>query len=81
MNDKVLESKSEVNKKRLIRYCETRWIERLDAILVFKEFFAQIFAALENIQETGNSESSQKAFSFQQTLKNGYFIIAMLVRN
>lgn len=81
LNDKVLESDCEMKKKRLKKYCETRWIERLDAIVVFKEFFAQIFAALENIQETGNSEASKKAFSFQQTLKNGYFIIAMLVTN
>lgn len=43
------------------------------------EFFSPIFTALENIQESENAESSKKAFIFQQTLKNGQFIVAMTV--
>lgn len=68
-----------MKKKRLKKYCETRWIERLDAIITFKEFFFPIFKALVDITEKGNVESSKKAYSFQQTLKCGNFIVSMIV--
>jgi len=66
-------------RRRLIKLCETRWIERLDAIITFKELFVPIVFALEKIQKNGNREASKKAFTIQQTLKNGSFIVAMVV--
>lgn len=77
----VSELNCEIKKRRLTKYCQTRWVERLDSVITFKEFFPSIFIALENIQETGNTESSKSAFMFQKTLKDGKFIVAMIVIN
>lgn len=81
LNDAINVVKCETKKRRLKKYCETRWIDRLEALITFKEFFLPIFTALENIQESENNETSKKAFIFQQTLKNGSFIVAMVVIN
>lgn len=69
----------ETKKRRLMKLCETRWIERLDGVIIFKELFVPIFFALEKIQKDGNREESKKAITSQQTLKNGSFILAMVV--
>lgn len=69
LNDVVDELQCEIKKTRLKKYCETRWLERLDAITTFKEFFCPIFVALDHIQERGNAESAHKAFILQQALK------------
>lgn len=53
----------------------------MEAILQFQDFLTPIFSALENIEITGNPESSKTAFSYQQSLKNGEFIVAMVVLN
>lgn len=62
-----------------MKLCETRWIERLDAVITFKELFVLIFFVLEKIQKDGNREVSKKAFTLQHTLENGSFILAMAV--
>lgn len=80
LNVAVNELHNEIKKKRLTRYCETRWLERLDSIIMFKEFFLPIFNALEVIQEhSSNKESSEKAFRYRETIKSGNFIVAMVV--
>lgn len=53
----------ETKKRRLMKLCETRWIERLDTVITFKELFVPIFFALEKIQMDGNGEASKKAFT------------------
>lgn len=45
-------------KRRLMKLCETRWIERLDAVTTFKELFVPIFFTLEKIQKDGNREAT-----------------------
>lgn len=79
MNEAVSEVRSDTKKKRLQKFCETRWVERFDSIITFKDFFEPIYNALENIYSSGNDESSSKAFMFQQTLKNGGFIVALVI--
>lgn len=79
LNEAVNEVDCVIKKKRLQRFCETRWVERLDSIITFKEFFVPIYNALEKIHESENDESSKKAFMFQKTIKDGGFIITMNV--
>lgn len=79
LNKAVNEIDCEMTKKRLQKYCETRWIERLDSIIVFKEFFLPIFNALEDIKENGNQKSSEKAFIFHLSMQSGSFIVALVV--
>lgn len=79
LKDVIHQLECETKKRRLMKLCETRWIERLDAVITFKELFVPIFFALEKIQMDGNREASKKAFTLQQALKNGNFILAMVV--
>lgn len=81
LNDAVSEIRIEIKKKRLQKFCETRWVERFDSIITFTDFFEPIFNALETILDSGNDESSKKAFMLQQTVKNGGFIVSMIVIN
>ena len=39
---------------RLLKFCETRWVEHLDAIILFKDMFDVICMALLEIQEDNN---------------------------
>lgn len=39
LNDAIDKMECEITKKRLKRYCATRWIDRLEAIITFKDFF------------------------------------------
>lgn len=41
-----------IKKQHLMKYCGTRWVERLDAIIKFNEMFIPIFITLDKIQET-----------------------------
>jgi len=68
-----------IKKRQLMKLCETRWIERFNAVITFKEFFVPNFLALQKIQKDGNTEASKKVYAIQQTLKNGSFILAMVV--
>lgn len=54
LNDAVSELSDEIKKKRLKKYCDTCWIERLDSVITFQEFFLPIFNALETIKVTCN---------------------------
>lgn len=67
LNDAVNAMECGIKKKRLHKFCETRWVERFDAIIItFKEFFAPIFNALEDIHSFENVDTSKKAFMFQK---------------
>lgn len=78
LNNVVKKLSDGKKKKRLEKYCETRWVERLDAAITFYDFFPIIFSALDEIQQVGNQESAQKAFILQQSLKNSSFIVSMV---
>lgn len=81
LNEAVNEISCEIKRKRLQKFCATRWVERFDSIITFRDFFTPIFNALDNIYESGTDESSKKAFMYQQCMKNGGFIVAMIVIN
>lgn len=69
----------EEKRKRLKRMCITRWVERLDAVIMFKDFFYPIYIALIEIEEEGDSKASQKASNLLHSMQNGSFIVAMVV--
>lgn len=81
LNESVNEITCEIKRKRLQKFCATKWVERFDSITMFRDFFTPIFNALDNIYESGNDESSKKAFMYQQCMKDGGFIVAMIVIN
>ena len=52
----------------LVTFCETRFIQRHDAILRFAENFEEIVTALDNISEPGNKSVDAKTKSNAQSL-------------
>lgn len=62
-----------------MRLCETRWTERLDALISFKELFCPIFFALEEIADLGDGDTSRNAFALMNSLKSSEFIISLTV--
>jgi hypothetical protein len=66
-------------KTRLTKFCETRWVEHLDAIMLFKDMFHIICKALKEIQEhpDSDSETSSKAYSLLTAIEKCSFVAAM----
>jgi len=62
----------------LVGLCETRFIERHDAINVFVELLEPIIISLQDIQETNRSVSSS-ASSFLAAVEKSSYIISLLV--
>uniref|UniRef100_A0A8D8THQ5 Zinc finger MYM-type protein 1 n=1 Tax=Cacopsylla melanoneura TaxID=428564 RepID=A0A8D8THQ5_9HEMI len=79
LKKKIEELGSTSKKQRLMRLCETRWTERLDALISFKELFCPIFFALEEIAEHGDGDTSRNAFALMNSLKSSEFIISLTV--
>ena len=64
-------------RKILPKLCETRWIERHDAVLVFVELFDAICAALENLAASG-TEVSAEAQCLLSAISRSSFLISVL---
>ncbi|XP_025192154.1 52 kDa repressor of the inhibitor of the protein kinase-like [Melanaphis sacchari] len=59
--------------------CETRWILRHDAINRFKEMYIPIIHALEDLQKSINTETSNKAYQLLSVILNGQFFITLSI--
>jgi len=68
----VIESEiSESNKQRktkLKTLCETRWVERHDSLMTFKELYVFILNALEELQHDTNTETSSKVLLYLNSI-------------
>ena len=62
----------ETRKSRLINYCETRWVERHDSILVFVELLPAIAHSLEALCDVDDD-----AYPYLQVLKDFDFIFTV----
>jgi len=63
--------------KHLMSLCETRWTERHDSILIFKNFLQYIIKSLNLITEWQDNDSSVKAYSLLNSLTTCEFIISL----
>ncbi|KAL4148894.1 hypothetical protein QTP88_003037 [Uroleucon formosanum] len=78
LKNSILELIPETKKTRLVGLCETRFIERHEAVNVFVELFEPIIVSLQNIQETDRAISA-KACSLLAAVEKSCFIISLLV--
>lgn len=62
----------------LKKYCETRWVERHDAVLLFCESITETIQALEDLIEAKGADSG-KAQQLHHSLCNFSFLIALFV--
>lgn len=74
----ILEENSDARRTRLLKFCETRWVEHLDSILLFKDLCHPIYEALEKIQTFNDAESS-KSFVLIAALSSSPFLISICV--
>ncbi|XP_025208701.1 52 kDa repressor of the inhibitor of the protein kinase-like [Melanaphis sacchari] len=63
----------------LIQMCETRWIDRHESVLRFKDLYKVIAYALNDLESNHNLETSQLAFQLSKTHRSSQFIIALYV--
>jgi len=63
--------------KHLMSLCETRWTERHDSILIFKNSLQYIIKSLNLITEWQDNDSSVKAYSLLNSLTTCEFIISL----
>lgn len=65
--------------KTLIKMCETRWVDRHESLIRFKELYKAIYSALKKLEECSNVETSRTAFQLSNSINNSIFIIALHV--
>ena len=65
-------------KKRLIRLCETRWVERHGPVSRFRNFFEEITIVLKEISMWRDTTASSKAWTFKASILKHEFVIALL---
>uniref|UniRef100_A0A2H8TJM5 Repressor of the inhibitor of the protein kinase n=1 Tax=Melanaphis sacchari TaxID=742174 RepID=A0A2H8TJM5_9HEMI len=73
-------SNSESNKQRktkLKKLCETRWVERHDSLMTFKELYVFILNALEELQHDTKTETSNKALLYLNCITKSEFLVAI----
>ena len=66
-----------VNKGKLIGICETRWVERHDALLQFKTQLCSIVESLNVVSSWEENETATKARSLLLSVSNTEFIITV----
>ncbi|XP_050503433.1 52 kDa repressor of the inhibitor of the protein kinase-like [Diabrotica virgifera virgifera] len=74
----VLEERGKAN-SGLHRYCETRWVERHDAVIVLAECFECIISALEVVIENHKNDAAIEAASLHTSLCKFEFIITLTI--
>lgn len=65
-------------KKKLISLCETRWLERNDSVILFKDILEAILLSLAKIEEE-SSDSATKAFALSNSISQFQFLVNILV--
>lgn len=68
----------EQKKKKLISLCETRWVERHDSVLLFKELLEPIMLSLLKIEEESN-DSAPKAHALGSSITQFQFLVNIFV--
>ncbi|CAG7732870.1 unnamed protein product, partial [Allacma fusca] len=71
--------KPERRKTKLKSYNPTRWVERHDSLMAFKELYPYILLALEDIQESEAGDISSKAMTLESALGRSEFIVALQI--
>ncbi|XP_054706731.1 zinc finger MYM-type protein 1-like [Uloborus diversus] len=69
----------ETNVTKLKRMCETRWVLRHEAIVLFKENVCAVVSALEEIGEESSTKDSSKAQSLLNNVCNFSFLLSLFV--
>ncbi|XP_025192657.1 52 kDa repressor of the inhibitor of the protein kinase-like [Melanaphis sacchari] len=69
----------DTRQQTLLKMCETRWVERHDSLLRFKELYLPIANTLRELEHHHNLETSQHAFQLSKTITSSSFVISLYV--
>jgi len=69
----------EMKRKKLVQLCETRWVERHDAIITFVQLFARILAAIIDKCQLLDANTGAKASMLGHSIRTPQFIVAVVV--
>lgn len=72
---------NETKKTKLKAMCPTRWVERHDSLLTFKELYEHVMNLLKDMASSNefDEETSTKAYMFYASLTRSDFIVALEV--
>ena len=65
----------ESSRSRLKSHCSTRWVEKQDAVFVFREIFPAICQALENIESSGGNSAGKATITLRAM--DGAFLLTV----
>jgi len=66
------------NKMKLKQLCPTRWVERYDSVIIFKQMLLPEVAALEEIKSWSCKDSSSNAFLLLCGIRQSSFVTSLL---
>ena len=67
------------SKTTLVSLCNTRWVERHDAVVRFIELFEAVLQALNALEAEGDAHTSDKADQLLARMKNFEFVASALI--
>ena len=69
----------ESRRRTLLKLCETRWVEKHVAVLVFRQTFASVMVALEHLEAAGDAETAAMSRACRKSIMDGEFALALVV--
>jgi hypothetical protein len=66
-------------KTKLANICDTRWVERHDAVITFRELYPFIVSCFEVIIEKETGKSRTLAFNYLKNIQTSCFIVSLCV--
>jgi hypothetical protein len=81
LKSSISECCPEMNRKKLISLCETRWVQRHDSVIMFKEALEPIITALSTIEEESTAEASVKAHTLIASVTSFQFVACLFILN
>lgn len=69
----------DTHKTKLKALCNTRWVERHESVITFKQLIIPIVNTLEGLESDQDANTSSKAAMFSSSVKRSDFIISMEV--
>ncbi|CAN7939811.1 unnamed protein product [Ixodes hexagonus] len=78
LKEKIRELHPEMTKRRLLALCETRWVERHEAVQTFVELYEAVVLTLQSLQDdAGGGQASAKAHQLVAGIVTPTFIVGI----
>lgn len=79
LKDYIRTSCPTANQTRLLKFCETRWVEHLNSLILFWDVYEHICSALEDLDEGNMTSNVAKPHTLLVSIRTAQFIILLTV--